>query len=269
MALEQQRLELRALRAEIAPLEAQLGRSESGLSFLSRLTGVRITEYCVTRSSERARNGGLRVLRKGHLAGDCCAGINISFQLEFQLLETQSEETFTVAITDLSIILEPVENKELSRFVARTEEKRDLFLFFRSLYFFQEWCEYRKRTFHYFKEKHPKVVQLPEGPAADAMVLQSPSVPGPEPGQEERSDTGPPLLPDPPAAAGHRGCPGKPHRAGERRMKSTALASRAVWEGSLIRTLLLWSCRLHGMETFAIFSFRNQTLLHALYKYGT
>ncbi|XP_072455319.1 centromere protein P isoform X4 [Notamacropus eugenii] len=178
MALEQQRLELRALRAEIAPLEAQLGRSESGLSFLSRLTGVRITEYCVTRSSERARNGGLRVLRKGHLAGDCCAGINISFQLEFQLLETQSEETFTVAITDLSIILEPVENKELSRFVARTEEKRDLFLFFRSLYFFQEWCEYRKRTFHYFKEKHPKVVQLPEGPAADAMVLQSPSVPG-------------------------------------------------------------------------------------------
>lgn len=35
----------------------------------------------------------------------------------------------------------------------RAEERRDLFMFFRSLHFFVEWCEYRKRTFKHFKVK--------------------------------------------------------------------------------------------------------------------
>ena len=33
----------------------------------------------------------------------------------------------------------------------RAEEKRDLLMFFRSLRFFVEWCDYRKRTFKHFK----------------------------------------------------------------------------------------------------------------------
>lgn len=33
----------------------------------------------------------------------------------------------------------------------RAEERRDLLMFFRSLHFFVEWCEYRKRTFEHFK----------------------------------------------------------------------------------------------------------------------
>ncbi|XP_036595594.1 centromere protein P [Trichosurus vulpecula] len=163
-------------------LEARLGRVEAGISLLSGVTGVRIADFSMTRlelpgSGQSAHRGehGLRILRKGYLAGECHT---LPFQLEFQLLETQSEENSSVAITDLGIILEPMEYSELDRFVARTEEKRDLFLFFRSLHFFLEWCEYRQQTFQHFKEKHPAVVQLPGGPAADSMALQSPRVPG-------------------------------------------------------------------------------------------
>ncbi|XP_020820031.1 centromere protein P isoform X2 [Phascolarctos cinereus] len=140
-------------RESAGDLEGQLGRAESGLSFLSRLTGISIADYSMARaqlpgSGGSAGENGLRVLRKGRLAGQCHA---VPFQLEFQLLEMQSEESSSAAITDLSIVLEPMEYSALSRFVARTEEKRDLFLFFRSLHFFLEWCEYRQRTFQYFK----------------------------------------------------------------------------------------------------------------------
>ncbi|XP_051833587.1 centromere protein P [Antechinus flavipes] len=160
--------------------EAQLERLESGLSFLSEVTGIRITDYSVTRaelpgSAEGMQRNGPRILRKGRLAGGCR---DVTFHLEFQLLETQDEENLSAAITELSIILEPMEYGELSRFVARTEEKRDLFQFFRSLHFFLEWCEYRKRTFQYFKEKHGAMVQLPGGPSGDSMGIQSLRVPG-------------------------------------------------------------------------------------------
>ncbi|XP_068940542.1 centromere protein P isoform X2 [Petaurus breviceps papuanus] len=192
--------------------EAQLGRLELGLSFLSQGTGVRIKDYSLTRLELARGSGsgpqdGQRVLRKGHLAGQYHT---VPFQLEFQLLETRSEESSSAVVTELSIILEHMEHGELSRFVARTEEKRDLFLFFRSLHFFLEWCEYRRQTFQYFQEKHPTMVQLPGGPAAEVMVLQSPRVPGPDPGQEGGGGACPPLLQDPPGAAGHRGCPREP-----------------------------------------------------------
>lgn len=35
----------------------------------------------------------------------------------------------------------------------RAEDRKDLFMFFRSLHFFVEWFEYRKRTFKHFKVK--------------------------------------------------------------------------------------------------------------------
>ncbi|XP_074055199.1 centromere protein P [Macrotis lagotis] len=176
------RAELAALRAEVAALRgrlrrgpgpgrdpglarAQLARLQAGLAFLTRATGVSLADF----SLEEAR-GGSGLVRRGRLGGSCRG---LAFHLDFELLETQSEERPLAAITNLSIIMESVEGNELSRFVARTEEKRDLFLFFRSLHSFMEWCEYRKQTFQYFKEKHPEVVQLPGGPGADSMVLRS------------------------------------------------------------------------------------------------
>ncbi|XP_015415312.1 PREDICTED: centromere protein P isoform X2 [Myotis davidii] len=75
----------------------------------------------------------------------------ITFQVEFQILEFQNKENLSSIITDLNIIMESTAYSELSEFVSRAEERRDLFMFFRSLHFFVEWCEYRKRTFKHFK----------------------------------------------------------------------------------------------------------------------
>ncbi|XP_070446671.1 centromere protein P isoform X4 [Equus przewalskii] len=60
----------------------------------------------------------------------------------------------------------------------QAEERRDLFMFFRSLRFFVEWCEYRKRTFKHFKEKYPEAVHLAEGAASSCMGVRSASQPG-------------------------------------------------------------------------------------------
>ncbi|XP_015415311.1 PREDICTED: centromere protein P isoform X1 [Myotis davidii] len=76
----------------------------------------------------------------------------ITFQVEFQILEFQNKENLSSIITDLNIIMESTAYSELSEFVSRAEERRDLFMFFRSLHFFVEWCEYRKRTFKHFKD---------------------------------------------------------------------------------------------------------------------
>nr|XP_008532632.1 PREDICTED: centromere protein P [Equus przewalskii] len=51
-------------------------------------------------------------------------------------------------------------------------------MFFRSLRFFVEWCEYRKRTFKHFKEKYPEAVHLAEGAASSCMGVRSASQPG-------------------------------------------------------------------------------------------
>ncbi|XP_049752086.1 centromere protein P isoform X2 [Elephas maximus indicus] len=102
----------------------------------------------------------------------------VTFQLEFQILETQNEKNLSSVVTDLNIIMEPTEYPELSELVSRAEERRDLFMFFRSLHFFVEWCEYRKRTFKHFKEKYPDVVQLPEGAASSCLGIQNASQPG-------------------------------------------------------------------------------------------
>lgn len=102
----------------------------------------------------------------------------ITFQLEFQVLEIQNKERLSSVITDLNIIMEPTEYSELSEFVSRAEDRRDLLMFFRSLHFFVEWCEYRKRTFEHFKEKYPEAVRLPEGAASSCMAVRSPCQPG-------------------------------------------------------------------------------------------
>ncbi|XP_057578486.1 centromere protein P isoform X2 [Hippopotamus amphibius kiboko] len=116
-----------------------------------------------------------KVLQRHRLSGNCHM---ITFQLEFQILEIQNKESLSSVITDLSIIMEPTEYSELSEFVSRVEERRDLFMFFRSLHFFVGWCEYRKRTFKRFKEKYPEAVHLPEGASSSCMGIRSPRQPG-------------------------------------------------------------------------------------------
>lgn len=210
-AMEAKRAELRALEAEVSALKRVCGelpappgdavraghqpqseglesskdlrnhleQLESELSFLSTLTGINIRKY--SKKTEEITNTNMteegikKVLQRHRLCGQCQM---ITFELEFQVLEIQNKENFSSVIIDLNIILEPTEYPELSEFVSRTEESRDLFLFFQSLHFFIEWCEYRKRTLKHFKEKYPEIVHLPEGASSTYMVFRSSCQPG-------------------------------------------------------------------------------------------
>ncbi|XP_060011462.1 centromere protein P isoform X2 [Lagenorhynchus albirostris] len=160
-------------------LRSHLGHLESEIQFLSTLTGISIRHYSKKTedltSTEMTEKSIKKVLQRHRLSGNCHM---ITFQLEFQLLEIQNEESLSSVITDLSIIMEPTEYSELSEFVSRAEERRDLFMFFRSLHFFVEWCDYRKRTFKRFKEKYPEAVHLSEGASSSCMGIRNPSRPG-------------------------------------------------------------------------------------------
>ncbi|XP_029775308.1 centromere protein P isoform X2 [Suricata suricatta] len=126
-------------------------------------------------STEKTEQSIKKVLQKHRLSGNCHM---VTFQLEFQILEIQSKERLSSVITDLNIIMEPTEYSELSDFVSRAEDRRDLLMFFQSLHFFVEWCEYRQRTFEHFKEKYPEAVRLPEGAVSSCMAVRSPREPG-------------------------------------------------------------------------------------------
>uniref|UniRef100_A0A8C5KQW6 Centromere protein P n=1 Tax=Jaculus jaculus TaxID=51337 RepID=A0A8C5KQW6_JACJA len=130
-------------------LRGQLEHLKSELSFLSKLTGINIRNYSkkikdVT-NTEMTDEATKKVLQRHRLSGNCSM---ITFQLEFQILETQAEE------------------------------RRDLFMFFRSLHFFVEWSDYRKRTYKHFKEKYPETVHLSEGVHSQCMEIRSTSRPG-------------------------------------------------------------------------------------------
>ncbi|XP_053776582.1 centromere protein P isoform X2 [Desmodus rotundus] len=148
-------------------LRSNLGHFESELLFLSTLTGINIISYSKKTknltSTEMTEKSIKKVLQRHKLSGNCHM---ITFQVEFQILEVQNQENLSSVITDLNIIMEPTAYSELSEFVSRAEERRDLFMFFRSLHFFVEWCEYRKRTFKHFKslflpsERHVREVNF-------------------------------------------------------------------------------------------------------------
>ncbi|XP_006900799.1 PREDICTED: centromere protein P [Elephantulus edwardii] len=155
-------------------LRRQLGLLKSECLLQSTLTGIKIKKYSKKIedliNTEKAKESTKKVLQRYRLSGNCHV---ITFHLEFQVLEIQNHKELSSVITDLNIIMEPKEYPELNEFVSRVEERRDLFMFFKSLHFFVEWCEYRKHTFTHFKEKYPDVVYLSEGAACNCMRIQS------------------------------------------------------------------------------------------------
>ncbi|XP_048200870.1 centromere protein P [Perognathus longimembris pacificus] len=158
-------------------LKSQLEHLKTELSFLSSLTGLNIRNYSKKDlvSAGMTEKGIKKVMQRHRLSGNCRM---VTFQLEFQILEIETEENSSSLITDLSIIMEPTEYSELSEFVSGVEERRDLLMFFRSLHYFVEWCEHRKKTFKHFKDKYPGTVHLSEGPNSHCMEIHSASQPG-------------------------------------------------------------------------------------------
>ncbi|XP_036134377.1 centromere protein P isoform X7 [Molossus molossus] len=113
-------------------------------------------------------------IQRHKLSGNCQM---ITFQVEFQILEVQTKENLSTVITDLNIIMESTTYPELSEFVSRAEERRALFMFFRSLHCFVEWCEYQKRTFKHFKlcEKHLPYGNAEKEASRISNLLKSPN----------------------------------------------------------------------------------------------
>ncbi|KAM6062167.1 centromere protein P isoform 1-T1 [Chlamydotis macqueenii] len=188
-------------------LKAQLESLEKDLSFLMKFTGIQFTSH----SKKTMEKTGNRAVQKHRLSGNCHS---LSFQIEFQLLEMQNKDNVSAVITDLSIVMESGEDSDMSKFVSRTEEHRNLLTFFRSLSSYAEWHEHRRCTFLHFKAnyilkhdpeaelcrsrsgvsnpamrmgcggrqgaraKYSDIVTLPEGLLGDYMILKNPKISG-------------------------------------------------------------------------------------------
>ncbi|XP_067854723.1 centromere protein P [Heptranchias perlo] len=153
-------------------LEAQLEQAESQIAFLSQLTGIGFSHCTITtvgKSNDKTKQ--YRLSGYSH---------SLHFELEFELIEIQTKENVTATVMELNIILESSECYDLSRFISRAEEKKNLLLFFRTLSVFAKWYEFRQVTFRHFKEKYPEVVRLPEGSSAEYLVLKCSKLPGVE-----------------------------------------------------------------------------------------
>ncbi|XP_012881827.1 PREDICTED: centromere protein P [Dipodomys ordii] len=144
--------EVRALEAEIAELQRTCAKLPAPLENTSR---IRVAI---------------------NMAIECLSGILIYSSSD--ICPIMTKENSSSMITDLNIIMEPTDYSELSEFVSRVEERRDLLMFFRSLHFFVEWYEHRKNTFKHFKDKYPSTVHLSEGPSSHCMEIRSASQPG-------------------------------------------------------------------------------------------
>ncbi|XP_072137097.1 centromere protein P [Mobula birostris] len=151
-------------------LEAQVEQAKSQAALLIQLTGIEFRQHTMKIVGE-----GNNQTKQYRLSG---YSHSLHFELEFELMDIQTEENDMAIVTDLNIILELNDVCDLSRFISRTEEKKSLLQFFRTISVFTKWYEYRQATFSNFKEKHPEVIKLPEGSSGDYMVLKCSKLPG-------------------------------------------------------------------------------------------
>ncbi|XP_053545396.1 centromere protein P-like [Bombina bombina] len=134
-----------------------IGPFEKDLQFLTAISGIEFTKYlkkteCRKYKTLQSSMQRTKTLFKHRLMGQCQS---LAFQLEFQTMESQGKCSAGYDVTDLNIIMEYGEYADLSKFVCRTEERKNLLLFFRTLSKFAEWCEYRKFIFAQFKVRLP------------------------------------------------------------------------------------------------------------------
>ncbi|NXP38180.1 CENPP protein, partial [Leiothrix lutea] len=128
----------------LSSLKAELESLERDLSFLTAFTGFHFTSHS-KKTLERTKS---RTVQKHRVSGKCHS---LPFQVEFQLLEMPNNEKVSAVVSDLSIVMESIEDSNMSKFVSSTEERGDLLTFFRSISAYAEWFEHRKRTFLHFK----------------------------------------------------------------------------------------------------------------------
>ncbi|XP_015203662.2 centromere protein P [Lepisosteus oculatus] len=154
----------------IANLKDELEGLEEDLMRQSRINRLVLTE-CAMKILEKSEK---KVIQQYRISGHCSV---LAFQVEFVLTDVQ-DATSSRIVTGLSIVVDGSEFNDMSAFISRVEDDNSLLLFFRTLRQFSEWCEHRKKTFLYFKDKYPSMVSLPEGCRSKLMAIENPKLPG-------------------------------------------------------------------------------------------
>ncbi|XP_060767012.1 centromere protein P isoform X2 [Neoarius graeffei] len=159
------------INKDVSKLMTEISDLEKDHRRQTDISGLSLSE-CWVKTLEKSNT---KTVQQYRLAGHCWL---LSFQVEFAVTEIQDGETILTKVTDLNIISDGAEFKDLCGFLSSVEESKSVFLFFRTLRSFSEGCKQRTCTFQHFKEKYPDVVQLPEGCRSEIMVIQSPQLPG-------------------------------------------------------------------------------------------
>ncbi|KAL7837604.1 hypothetical protein SRHO_G00273150 [Serrasalmus rhombeus] len=133
------------LKKDVSKLVTDITDTEKDIRRQTKISGITLTECCVKTLEKNER----KTIQQYRLTGHCCF---LSFQVEFALVDIQDSDSSLQKITDLNVILDGAEFKDLCAFVSRVEETKSLFLFFRTLSLFSERCKQRSCTLQYFKE---------------------------------------------------------------------------------------------------------------------
>ncbi|XP_062400702.1 centromere protein P [Sardina pilchardus] len=158
-------------RPDISKLMENIEKLEKNLARQTRLNGIILTGCCV-KTVEKSKS---KPVQQHRLMGHCHL---CSFEVEFEIIETQEDDTVMRKVMNLNIVMDGNDCKDISSIVSRMEETKSLLLFFRTLRSFSENCEHRSKTFQHFKEKYPNMVSLPEGCQSELMLIQSPKLKG-------------------------------------------------------------------------------------------
>ncbi|XP_047666599.1 centromere protein P [Tachysurus fulvidraco] len=159
------------INKELSKLVSEISEMEKDLQRQTDISGISLSE-CWVKTLEKSST---KTVQQYRLAGLCWL---LSFQVEFAVTEIQDGDTILKKVTDLNIISDGAEFKDLCGFQSRVEESKCVFLFFRTLRAFSERCKQRTCAFQHFKEKYPDLVQLPEGCRSEIMLIQNPQLPG-------------------------------------------------------------------------------------------
>ncbi|XP_076865494.1 centromere protein P [Brachyhypopomus gauderio] len=159
------------LKKDVSKLITEISNMETDLGRQAKISEIYLSECCVKTLEKSER----KTIQQYRLSGHCHF---LSFQVEFALTEIKDSDIFLRKVTELNIIVDGAEFKDLGAFVSSVEETKSLFLFFRTLRVFSQRCDDRSRTFQYFKDKYPDVVCLPEGCRAEVMTIQNPRLTG-------------------------------------------------------------------------------------------
>uniref|UniRef100_A0A8C5QY63 Uncharacterized protein n=1 Tax=Leptobrachium leishanense TaxID=445787 RepID=A0A8C5QY63_9ANUR len=127
-------------------VDLELDHCKKEIQFFNKISGIMFTKYF----KKRVHKADNEDLYKHRLVGHCQS---LTFQMEFESLDLTDKGGSCCDVTNLNIIMGSGEHSDLSNFVSRTEEKKNLLAFFRTLSNFADWSEYRRQTFVHFKFK--------------------------------------------------------------------------------------------------------------------